>query len=132
MSIEREEQTVLVVDDEPMIADTLAAILRHHGFNATAVYSGDAAVESARELPPYALVCDIVLSGVSGIEVATQVQVIRSDCKVILISGAQASSDLLDEGRANGHEFEVLAKPFHPTTLIEKLRAASDQIIEAA
>jgi CheY-like chemotaxis protein len=100
-------------------------ILRHHGFNATAVYSGNAAVESARELPLDALVCDIVLGGVSGIEVATQVQAIRSDCKIILISGAQASGDLLDEGRAKGHEFEVLAKPFHPTTLIEKLREAS-------
>jgi CheY-like chemotaxis protein len=129
---EHPEPTILVVDDERVIADTLATILRSEGFEATAVYSGKAAIENARELHPGALVCDIMLGVESGIETALAIEAIWPHCRIILISGAQASGELLDAARAKGHEFEVLAKPFHPTTLIEKLRTSPDQTSEAA
>jgi DNA-binding NtrC family response regulator len=121
-----------VVDDERIIADTLAATLRSDGFDAASTYRGQDAIEIARDSPPDTLVCDIVLGGESGIEVATQIKAIRPDCRIILISGAHASSELLERASAQGHEFEVLAKPFHPTTLIDKLRGTIIQPGEAA
>lgn len=124
--------TVLVVDDDRVIADTLAAILRSEGFGAKAVYSGNAAVADARQYVPDALVCDSVLGEANGIEIAIQIGVVCPNCRIILISGAQVSGDLLDQARAAGHEFDVLAKPFHPTTLIEKLRSEPGQTDEAA
>jgi DNA-binding NtrC family response regulator len=119
------EQTVLVIDDERVIADTLAAILRHNGFKALAVYSGEDAIEAAQKISPsYAVVSDILLGGMSGIDVAIEIRKRCPECAVILFSGALAASDLLDKARAQGHEFEILAKPFDPDTLIDKLRAA--------
>jgi CheY-like chemotaxis protein len=115
--------TVLVVDDERVVADTLAMILSNNGFNATAAYSGESAVAIARESSPQFLVCDIVLmDGMNGIQAAIQIRALCPDCRIILISGIAASGDLLDEAVAEGHEFEVLGKPFHPTELIGRLR----------
>ena len=69
------EQTVLVIDDERVIADTLAAILRHNGFKALAVYSGEDAIEAAQKISPsYAVVSDILLGGMSGIDVAIEIR----------------------------------------------------------
>jgi len=100
MAPERHKPTVLVADDERVIADTLAAVLRNEGFAATAVYSGDAATAAAHEFPPAALVCDIILLTGNGIELAIQIRAMHPACTIILISGAQLSADLLDEARA--------------------------------
>jgi len=43
-------------------------------------------------------------------------------CKVLLFSGQAATADLLERARAQGHEFDILAKPVHPTDLLAKLR----------
>jgi CheY-like chemotaxis protein len=111
-----------VVDDERVVADTLAMILSNNGFNATSAYSGESAVAIARESSPQFLVCDIVLiNGMNGIQAAIQIGALCPDCRIILISGIAESGDLLDEAVAEGHEFEVLGKPFHPTELIDRL-----------
>lgn len=121
-----------VVDDERVIADTLAIVLKTNGFDATAVYRGLDAIELARKSPPDALVCDIMLGGTNGIEIATQVRELYTDCRIILISGAGESAELLEKARATGQEFEVFAKPFHPTTLIDRLREVLGPSTEAA
>ncbi|MFP5227891.1 MAG: response regulator, partial [Acidobacteriota bacterium] len=113
---------VLVVDDERIVADTLSAILSNAGFDATPVYNGERALEIALEFPPDAVICDIILDGVNGIEVAKQMLLIRPECKVILMSGADQSSDLLDGAAAAGYHLMVLAKPFQPTALINLIR----------
>ena len=114
---------ILIVDDERTIADTLAIILRKNGFETTAVYSGEEAIEAARSVPPDALVADVVLRGISGIEAALRVRALLPHCRVILIPGHGETSELVQKARAQGHEFEVLGKPFHPNELVEKLRA---------
>lgn len=114
---------VLIVDDEPLITNTLEAILRKSGFEPRGAYSGETAVEIARHWSPDALVTDIILEGISGIETALQVRALVPGCRVILISGQAVSSDLLNDARDGGHEFDVLVKPFYPTELIGKLRS---------
>ena len=53
---------VLIVDDEPTIADTLAIILNKAGFNASAVYSGTEAVEVAKSVKPDLIISDVAMS----------------------------------------------------------------------
>lgn len=115
---------VLVVDDEQMIADTLREILAHSGFDARAAYSGEAALEVARNFQPDALLTDVVMPGISGIEAAIEMSEILPSCKVLLISGQAATEDLLAQARARDFEFELLTKPVHPRELIAKLREA--------
>lgn len=61
---------VLVVEDNVDAANLLAKVLQIYGYNANAVYRGDAAVQAAEKFRPDCVLCDIGLPGLSGFEVA--------------------------------------------------------------
>ena len=109
---------VLVVDDESVIADTLAEILTRSGYTGVAEYDGDSALETALLMPPEMLITDVVLPGMTGIELAITVRRIFPDCKIILFSGQASTADLLASARADGHHFTLLNKPLHPQDLL--------------
>ena len=111
-----------MVDDEQVIADTLARILDLNGYEASAVYSGTAAVESARSLQPDLVISDVIMQDMNGIEAAIHIRGFLPSCKILLFSGQAATADLLENARAQGHEFEILAKPVHPADLLAKLK----------
>jgi CheY-like chemotaxis protein len=113
---------VLVADDEQVIANTLAIILNQAGFEARAVFSGEKALEELDSFQPDMLISDVIMTGMTGIEVAIETRKKLPNCKVLLFSGQAATADLLERARAQGHEFDILAKPVHPTDLLAKLR----------
>jgi|SRR5690348_9217963 CheY-like chemotaxis protein len=114
---------VLIVDDEVSITETLSLILQSHGYRTRIARTGEEAIEQAKASAPDVLVCDIIMPGMTGIEAALQIRALCSDCRIILMSGAILSTELLDRARADGNHFEVLAKPFHPSKLLEFLRS---------
>ncbi len=114
---------VLVADDERVIADTLAIILNQSGFEAKAVYSGEKAVDAARDWKPEMLISDVIMTDLNGIDAAIKIREILPSCKILLFSGQAATADLLDRARTQGHEFEILAKPVHPQDLLARLRS---------
>ncbi|MGB7547075.1 MAG: response regulator [Terracidiphilus sp.] len=114
---------VLVVDDEQVIADTLAMILNQSGFQARAVYSGEKALESAATFAPDMLITDVIMADLNGIDAAIQIRALLPHIKILLFSGQAATADLLENARSQGYEFEILAKPVHPQDLLSKMRA---------
>ncbi len=117
---------VLVVDDERVLADTLVVILNQAGFLASAVYSGMEAIEAAKSLKPSLIISDIFLVGMNGVEAMILIRSILPDCRILLISGnayTATAADLLESARAQGHNFEILAKPVHPKQLLAMLTA---------
>ncbi|HTC58256.1 MAG TPA: response regulator [Candidatus Sulfotelmatobacter sp.] len=121
MKNERTSRRVLVVDDENIIADSLALILKRSGFEAEAVYSGEMAIETARDLRPDVLICDVILRGITGVEAAIHIARILPTCRVILFSGQAGTSDLLQRAHSEGHKFEMIPKPVHPQVLLTLL-----------
>jgi CheY-like chemotaxis protein len=117
---------VLIADDEPIIAKTLALILTASGFDATFALSGEAAVQAARASCPDAVVLDVYMRGISGIETASRIRALNPSCKTILISGASPEPELLAEIASLGVDVDVLIKPFDPTELLETLRNSSN------
>ena len=79
---------VLVADDERVIADTLVIILNQAGFDATAVYSGEKAVELASTLRPDMLISDVIMLDLNGIDAAITIRKILPSCKILLFSRA--------------------------------------------
>jgi CheY-like chemotaxis protein len=116
------KRRVLVADDEQVIANTLAIILNQAGFEARAVYSGEKAIEALESFQPDMLISDVIMTGMTGIEAAIATREKMPNCKILLFSGQAATADLLERARQDGHEFEILAKPVHPTDLLAKLR----------
>ena len=113
---------VLVVDDERVIADTLAIILNQNGFDASPVYTGTGAVDRAKAERPDLVISDVIMPDMNGIDAAIRIRQFLPECKILLFSGQAATADLLERARAQGHEFEILAKPVHPQDLLARLR----------
>lgn len=118
---ETRPKSILVVDDEKRIADTLALILATKGYGAKAVYDGAAALAACRDDTPNLIISDVVMPGMSGIELGIAVGRDFPTCKLLLFSGQAATADMMEDASAHGHHFELLAKPVHPAELLEKV-----------
>ena len=114
---------VLVVDDEPNIADTLVRILRLRGFEAAAATSGEEAVAMVSTFRPDVAILDVMLGGLTGIDAASMILVQRPSCRIVLVSGHPDTAKLVDAGDT---PFQVFAKPMSPEHLLHHL--ASFQI----
>jgi CheY-like chemotaxis protein len=117
----RTQPLVLVVDDERVIADTLSTILTKSGFAAAAAYDGSSALELARKIQPDLLISDVMMPGMTGIELAITVTQTIPGCKILLFSGQAATVDLLEKARHAGHNFITLTKPVHPTDMLKRI-----------
>lgn len=112
---------VLVVDDESVIADTVAEILSRSGYAAMATYDANDALETALISPPEMLITDVILPGMNGVELALKIRRIFPDCKILLFSGQAVSVDLLATAKSSGHHFNLLSKPVHPKELLARV-----------
>src|SRR6266702_6974508 len=113
---------IFVVDDEFVIATTLATILERSGFEAVSFTDPLKALKAAHINPPDLLISDVVMPEISGIDLAIQLTEAYPHCKVLLFSGQAATSNLLEVARVRGHDFEVLSKPIHPAEFLKKIR----------
>jgi CheY-like chemotaxis protein len=118
---------VLVVDDETRIADTLALILRSKDYEAEAAYDGAAALQICRTRLPDLIISDVVMPGMSGIELAITVSHEFPSSKILLFSGQAATEQMMQQAHSAGHTFELLAKPVHPVQLIQKVKSLLNQ-----
>ncbi len=119
---------IFVVDDEDVIASSLAMILRFQGgFHATSFSDPITALQAAPAENPDLLITDVVMPEMSGIDLAIQLREACPDCKVLLFSGQAATADLLQAAQANGYTFELLLKPVHPADLLARIQALSGE-----
>ncbi|HEX5410834.1 MAG TPA: response regulator [Terriglobia bacterium] len=121
-----EKLRVLIVDDELTIADTLVEILSGEGYDAMAAATGDSALASAQTFLPDIVISDVIMPGINGVELGIRIRRDLPRCRVILFSGQTETSDLLGQARKRGHEFEIIAKPIKPQTLLAMIRYRGD------
>ena len=114
--------TVFIVDDEKVIATTLAIILRQSGFNAFAFTRPHDALASARVACPDIVVSDVMMPEMLGTELAVELTKMCSRMKILLFSGQAATADFLAKVKNKGHTFEILGKPVHPADLIAAIK----------
>ena len=114
---------ILVVDDERLVAHSLAQVLNMVGFDAFSLYSGSQAIDRAVVTPFDVLICDVVMAGMTGIDAAIEISKLLPNCKVLLFSGNIATADMLKDAHERGHDFEILAKPVHPSVIVDRLKA---------
>jgi DNA-binding NtrC family response regulator len=117
----KDKHSILVVDDEKNIADTVAWILQAAGYTARPAYDGSAALAMSREQTPDLIISDVLMPGINGIELAITASMEYPRCRILLFSGQAGSGDMLDEARRRGHDFELLPKPIDPDDLVKKV-----------
>ena len=117
---------VFVVDDEFIVASSLTLILRHKGFDAISFCGPMDALRAAQNEAPDLLISDVLMPRLSGVELAIQIQALYPHCKVVLFSGQASTVSLLEAAKAEGHDFELLAKPVRPSHLLAVIERVTE------
>lgn len=111
---------VLVVDDEPMIRRTLRITLRAHGYDVTEVATGEAALDQLATQPADLLLLDLMLPGISGVEVCERLRE-HSRLPILVLSAVddeEAKVRALDAGAD-----DYVTKPFGANELLARVRS---------
>jgi DNA-binding response OmpR family regulator len=115
---------VLVVDDDPMVREVEAQILRLHGYTVLEAESAAQALRLAAEATPiHLLITDLSMPGVDGLELTRQFRTRHPTTPMLMVSG---SLPLLRDRTQDLDQFEFLAKPFAFDELLNKVRTILD------
>jgi CheY-like chemotaxis protein len=117
-----QSRRVFVVDDEAVVASTLTTILRMSGFTVTAFTDPMAALQAAYLQPPDLLLSDVAMPGLSGLELAVQIQSLCPECRVLLFSGHANTVDFQKDAQRVCSTFHILPKPIRPGDLLRAIR----------
>jgi two-component system response regulator MtrA len=111
---------VLVVDDDPALAEMLGIVLRNEGFEPSFVGDGDQAMTAFRTTKPDLVLLDLMLPGTDGIDVCREIRA-ESGIPIVMLT---ARSDTLDVviGLESGAD-DYIVKPFKPKELVARMRA---------
>jgi len=102
---------VLIVDDDPMMAKTLADILQFKGYAAKTAHSGQEALEHCSQSVFDCVISDVKMPGMSGVELCRRLKRSAPEVEVVLMT-AYSEDELVCEGRTEGAT-DVLTKPIH-------------------
>jgi two-component system OmpR family response regulator len=111
---------VLVVDDEPSLAELLASVLRYEGWEIQTASDGSSAVRTAREFRPDAVVLDIMLPDFDGLEVLRRVRAELPHVCVLFLTARDAVEDRVAGITAGGDDY--VTKPFSLEEVLARLR----------
>jgi CheY-like chemotaxis protein len=112
---------VLVVDDEYLVADTLALIFGKHGFETRATYSAKAALECARHFVPDLLLCDITMPERSGLQLMEDFERELPECRVLVLTGYYSNvAKIREQATRMRRPTHVLTKPCDPVELLNQ------------
>jgi two-component system, OmpR family, alkaline phosphatase synthesis response regulator PhoP len=112
---------ILVIDDEPSIVNLVTAYLKPEGYEVYIAVDGNAGLKAARAYRPDVIVLDLMLPGMDGIEVLSQLRR-ESNVYVILLTAKTEETDKI-VGLSVGAD-DYITKPFSPRELVARIKAA--------
>ena len=111
---------VLVVDDDPALAEMLTIVLRGEGFDTAVVGDGTRALPAVRELRPDVVLLDLMLPGMNGIDVCRAIRT-ESGVPIVMLTAKSDTVDIVLGLESCADDYVV--KPFKPKELIARIRA---------
>jgi len=111
---------VLVVDDDPALAEMLGIVLRGEGFDPFFVGNGDRAMAAFRDVRPDLVLLDVMLPGASGIEVCRAIRA-ESGVPIVMLTAKSDTLDVVTGLEAGADDYVV--KPFKARELVARVRA---------
>lgn len=112
---------VLVVDDEPRITEVLRRTLAYEGYSVAVAASGDDALARTLERPPDAIVLDVMMPGLDGLEVARRLRAAGDNVPILMLTARDEIADRVNGLEAGADDY--LVKPFAPEELLARVKA---------
>lgn len=123
MTEKRQNQPVLIVDDEPEILESLSLIFKSRGFRVVTAASGREAITSFSDEPLPVIVCDNSLPDTQGIELLSEFRDILPEVQMIMVTG-KGTIDIAVSAMKAG-VFDFITKPVDPEHLVQLVMRAS-------
>ncbi len=117
---------MLVVDDEVRMVDLVTDYLHDAGFTTTASHDGHEALEAARRRTADVIVLDLMLPGLSGLEVCRRVRAERIDVPILMLTARGAVPERVAGLEAGADDY--LVKPFALEELVARVRALGRRV----
>jgi two-component system response regulator MtrA len=111
---------VLVVDDDPALAEMLGIVLRSEGFEPSFVSDGDQALAAFRQVRPDVVLLDLMLPGTDGIDVCRQIRA-EAGTPIVMLTARGDTVDVVLGLEVGADDYVV--KPFKPKELVARVRA---------
>ncbi|MEV6108889.1 response regulator transcription factor [Streptomyces sp. NPDC051940] len=111
---------VLVVDDEPALSELLAMALRYEGWEVRCAADGQSALRAARDFQPDAVVLDVMLPDLDGLEVLRRLHARTPEVPVLFLTARDAVEDRIAGLTAGGDDY--VTKPFSLEEVVARLR----------
>jgi CheY-like chemotaxis protein len=120
---------ILIIDDEKAVGTTAKIVLNANGFEAMAVVDGKSGIEAIKQQEFDAVIVDLFMPGMNGLEVASAIRKIRPSTPIIAASGFMFGGDCPEmpnfrEIAAEAGATSALYKPFRPQQLLDAVRQA--------
>lgn len=112
---------VLVVDDEPVLAELVSMALRYEGWDIATAGDGAGAIELARDNPPDVVVLDVMLPDMSGLDVLRRLREMQPGLPLLLLTAKDSVEDRIAGLTAGGDDY--VTKPFSIEEVVLRLRA---------
>jgi two-component system OmpR family response regulator len=120
MTAPTDAHRVLVVDDEPNIADVIAMALRFQGFAVETAGTGAEALAAVSAFRPHLMVLDVMLPDMEGFDVAERLGAQRADVPIIFLTARDATEDKIRGLTTGGDDY--VTKPFSLEELVARIR----------
>ncbi len=117
--IQGNEMHLLVVDDDTRIRQLLVSFLQENGFLVSSAADAETAIKRMKSIIFDLVVLDVMMPGISGIELTRQLRAARIEVPILFLSALAESDDRI-EGLASGGD-DYLAKPFEPRELLLRI-----------
>jgi DNA-binding NtrC family response regulator len=117
---------LLIVDDDRQMVRTLSDIVRLQGWDPEGAHSGEEAVEAVRKHEYQAVLMDVRMAGINGVDAFKAMKALRPEIKVILMTAYTAADIIADAERAGA--LKVLAKPVVLSGLLEMLEQTGKNV----
>src|ERR687890_1647982 len=118
--VEPARGSVLVVDDDPSLAEMLSIVLRQEGFDSRMVARGENAMPEFRDYRPDLVLLDLMLPGKDGIDVCKEIRA-ESGVPIVMLTAKGDTVDVV-VGLESGAD-DYVVKPFKPKELVARIRA---------
>src|SRR3954471_7261673 len=114
------DRQLLIVDDDPLMTDSLAFLLQQEGYEVTVALTGTDALQSARSNPPDLVLLDVGLPALNGVEVCRRLRQFWQGPVIVLTARRQEADKVIGLDAGGG---DYVTNPFAASELLARIRA---------
>ena len=122
MNSKRNQKKILIIDDEPQLAQSLNVRLKASGYDCLTVSDGVSGINKFKEESPDLVILDIMMPGLSGLDVLKELKQINPVVPVIMLTAYGTPQSAIEALKIGA--WDHLSKPFNNETLLEMIKKA--------